>query len=293
MKLLKRLSLLLLGVVAAIAVVVAVRTATYSPPGAATTAVTLAPGAPVDPGRAAEHLSEAVRIRTVSHQDRIETTAPSATASRLAADDLPCRARGDEARTRRGSHARLHLAGRGPDAGADRAAGPPRRGAGDAGHRGGLEAPAVRGRDRRRCRLGPRFGGRQGLADRHLRGGRGARGKRVPTAAHGADPERPRRGSRGVGRACGRRILASSGSAPSSRSTRALPSWPTCRCSAAQSRWSALRRKATRRCGSRHRRRAVTPLHRRPRPASKCSPRRCSRSRRGRSRCASADLRPT
>ena len=70
MKLLKRLSLLLLGVVAAIAVVVAVRTATRSPPGAATSAVTLAPGVAVDPGRAAAHLSEAVRIRTVSHQDR-------------------------------------------------------------------------------------------------------------------------------------------------------------------------------------------------------------------------------
>ena len=70
MKLLKRLSLLVFGVVAATAMVVAVRTATYSPPGAATTAVTLASAAPVDPRSAARHLSEAVRIRTVSHQDR-------------------------------------------------------------------------------------------------------------------------------------------------------------------------------------------------------------------------------
>ena len=70
MKLLKRLSLLLLGVVATIALVVAVRTATYSPPGTDTTAVTLAPGMPADLSTAAAHLSEAVRIRTVSHQDR-------------------------------------------------------------------------------------------------------------------------------------------------------------------------------------------------------------------------------
>jgi carboxypeptidase PM20D1 len=70
MKLLKRLSLLLLGIVVVIAVVIAVRSATYSPPGATTTAVTLAPGVPVDLGRAAAHLSEAVRIRTVSRQDR-------------------------------------------------------------------------------------------------------------------------------------------------------------------------------------------------------------------------------
>jgi len=70
MKLLRRLLLLLLGGVAVIAMVVAVRTATYSRPGADTTAMTPAPGVPVDRDRAARHLSEAVRIRTVSHQDR-------------------------------------------------------------------------------------------------------------------------------------------------------------------------------------------------------------------------------
>ena len=70
MKLLRRLSLLLLGGVAVIATVVAVRTATYSRPAASTTAVTPSSGVPVDSGRAAAHLSEAVRIRAVSHQDR-------------------------------------------------------------------------------------------------------------------------------------------------------------------------------------------------------------------------------
>jgi carboxypeptidase PM20D1 len=69
MKLLQRLSLLLLGGVAAVAIVVAVRTANYSRPGANITGVTLASGVPVDRDRAARHLSEAVRIRTVSHQD--------------------------------------------------------------------------------------------------------------------------------------------------------------------------------------------------------------------------------
>jgi carboxypeptidase PM20D1 len=59
-----------LAVVATIAVVVAVRTAAYEPPARiALDEVVLASAPPVDTARAAQHLSEAVRIRTVSHQD--------------------------------------------------------------------------------------------------------------------------------------------------------------------------------------------------------------------------------
>jgi carboxypeptidase PM20D1 len=73
MKILARLALLVLGLLAALAAAVALRTATFSPPGAVAAAdMPLAAGVPVDRDRAARHLSEAVRIRTVSHQDRGE-----------------------------------------------------------------------------------------------------------------------------------------------------------------------------------------------------------------------------
>jgi carboxypeptidase PM20D1 len=58
-----------LSALAIVAVVVAIRTATYAPPGAKDSRpVELAAPVPIDPARAAQHLSEAVRIRTVSHQ---------------------------------------------------------------------------------------------------------------------------------------------------------------------------------------------------------------------------------
>jgi carboxypeptidase PM20D1 len=73
MRLLARIALLVLGVVAVLAAVVAYRTFTFEPPGVARyDAVELAPGAAIDRDRAAQHLAEAVRIRTVSHQDRGE-----------------------------------------------------------------------------------------------------------------------------------------------------------------------------------------------------------------------------
>ncbi len=71
MRPLARIALLAIGVVAVLAIVVAYRTFTFTPPGAAkNSSVELAPGVPVDRDRAAEHLADAVRIRTVSHQDR-------------------------------------------------------------------------------------------------------------------------------------------------------------------------------------------------------------------------------
>ncbi|MDR3512910.1 MAG: M20 family peptidase [Caulobacteraceae bacterium] len=61
------------GVVAIGAAIVAVRTATFKPPTQANAdAVRLAPSIPIDNARAAEHLGEAVRIQTVSHQDPAE-----------------------------------------------------------------------------------------------------------------------------------------------------------------------------------------------------------------------------
>lgn len=63
----------LAGGIVALAAVIGVRTATYRPPGsAAGTPVALAAPVPIDLPRAATHLAEAVRIRTVSHQDAAE-----------------------------------------------------------------------------------------------------------------------------------------------------------------------------------------------------------------------------
>jgi carboxypeptidase PM20D1 len=70
MKSIARVALAACGALAVLAIVVAVRTATYRPPGSRDAEpVALAPAIPIDIARAAQHLAEAVRIRTVSHQD--------------------------------------------------------------------------------------------------------------------------------------------------------------------------------------------------------------------------------
>ena len=68
----------LLGIVVALAAVIAIRTATYEAPGAgegADAQVQLAAAPPVDVDRAAARLAEAVRFRTISHQDASENDA--------------------------------------------------------------------------------------------------------------------------------------------------------------------------------------------------------------------------
>lgn len=71
-----KIALGLLGVIGALAAVVAVRTATYEPPTAGdSVAVQLAAAPPVDLERAATHLAEAVRFRTISHQDASDNDA--------------------------------------------------------------------------------------------------------------------------------------------------------------------------------------------------------------------------
>lgn len=63
-------ALAVLGVVVLVAAVVIYRTGTYQPPAAVDfSKVRLAPAMPVDTAKAAQHLAEAVRILTVSHQD--------------------------------------------------------------------------------------------------------------------------------------------------------------------------------------------------------------------------------
>jgi len=63
----------LLGIFGAVAVAVAIRTASYEAPSfRAAAAVELADVPPIDVQRAAERLAEAVRFRTVSHQDARE-----------------------------------------------------------------------------------------------------------------------------------------------------------------------------------------------------------------------------
>jgi len=78
MKIAGKVALGLLGIVGALAAVVAIRTATYEAPGAGDGAgaeVNLASAQPMDLQRAASHLAEAVRFRTISHQDASENDA--------------------------------------------------------------------------------------------------------------------------------------------------------------------------------------------------------------------------
>ncbi len=70
MSLARRVLAIVLVVVAAVVALIAFRTATYVPPtGELTTPVDLAPIVRIDSALAATHLAEAVRFRTVSHQD--------------------------------------------------------------------------------------------------------------------------------------------------------------------------------------------------------------------------------
>jgi carboxypeptidase PM20D1 len=69
MKVAGRIGVALAGAVAALAAVLAVRTALYEAPAAADSTVDLADVPPVDLALAATHLAEAVRLRTISHQD--------------------------------------------------------------------------------------------------------------------------------------------------------------------------------------------------------------------------------
>jgi len=70
MSLTRRVLIILLVVITALVAVVAYRTATYTPPtGDSTSPVELAPAVRIDGAIAAKHLAEAVRFRTVSHQD--------------------------------------------------------------------------------------------------------------------------------------------------------------------------------------------------------------------------------
>ena len=73
MKLIGRIALGLVAVVLLLAVIVGVRTATYkAPAGADLSKVKLAPAVAIDTSQAAQHLSQAVQIQTVSHQDPAE-----------------------------------------------------------------------------------------------------------------------------------------------------------------------------------------------------------------------------
>ena len=69
----RRIGTALLGALAVVTAIVVFRTATYQPPGTADLPqVALAKAVPVDAAHAAQHLAEAVRMRTVSHQSRDE-----------------------------------------------------------------------------------------------------------------------------------------------------------------------------------------------------------------------------
>lgn len=71
MGLARNIGLGVLGIVVVGAAIVAVRTATFKPPAAAADVAVAAP-IPIDNAKAAEHLGEAVRIQTISHQDIAE-----------------------------------------------------------------------------------------------------------------------------------------------------------------------------------------------------------------------------
>lgn len=68
-----KVALTAVGLVLAVTAVVAVRTATFKAPAQVDPAsVTLASARPVDVAKAADHLAQAVRFQTISHQDRAE-----------------------------------------------------------------------------------------------------------------------------------------------------------------------------------------------------------------------------
>ena len=68
-----KVALTAVGLVLAVAGVVAVRTATFKAPAQVDpAAVRLAAARPVDVAKAADHLAQAVRFQTVSHQDKAD-----------------------------------------------------------------------------------------------------------------------------------------------------------------------------------------------------------------------------
>lgn len=68
-----KVALTAVGLVLAVTAVVAVRTATFEAPAQADPAAAkLAPARPVDVAKAAEHLAQAIRFQTISHQDRAD-----------------------------------------------------------------------------------------------------------------------------------------------------------------------------------------------------------------------------
>ncbi len=150
-----------------------------------------------DPDAMLERLAAAIRIPTISHQDRQPGRSrrlPGVPRSPRA--QLPAAARDAATRDRERAQPRLHLAGSRSREARRRIDGAPGRGARRAGHRSKLGAAAVLGRDRRRLRLGPRHDGHQGQARRDLRSGRAAAARRLPAHAHDPPRVRPRRGSR-------------------------------------------------------------------------------------------------
>ena len=73
MKLIGKIALGLVGLVLVVAAIVAVRTATFKPPaGADLSKVKLAAPVAIDTTKAAEHLAQAIRFQTISHQDKAE-----------------------------------------------------------------------------------------------------------------------------------------------------------------------------------------------------------------------------
>lgn len=73
MKLIGKLALGLVGLLVVLAAIVAVRTITYKAPSSADlTQVKLAPPIVVDSAKAADHLAQAIRFQTVSHQDKAD-----------------------------------------------------------------------------------------------------------------------------------------------------------------------------------------------------------------------------
>jgi carboxypeptidase PM20D1 len=73
MRMLGRLALVVITAFVVLVAVVLYRTFTYQPPAEVdVSAVKIAPPVPVDVGAAAQHLSQAVQIQTVSHQDPAE-----------------------------------------------------------------------------------------------------------------------------------------------------------------------------------------------------------------------------
>ena len=178
------------GLIAALAAVLGVRTALYEPPAASDYSdVSLAAAPVIDNDRAARHLSEAVRFKTISHQNSADNQLAEWDRFHSWLQQTYPAAHAAMQRETVAGHTLIYNW-----AGSDPARKPmilmAHQDVVPAGAEGDWKHPPFDGTIAERRRLGPWLRRRQGLVDCHLRRHRGAGGFRLPPCPHGHRGER-------------------------------------------------------------------------------------------------------